>query len=63
MLTGSVVIYACGVLWLHHCAPASSWSTTLEDGLYPFVAGDIVKLYLAAAALPGAWKLVRRQKS
>ena len=26
----------------------SSWQTTLEDGLYPFVAADLVKLYLAA---------------
>jgi biotin transport system substrate-specific component len=59
MLTGSVVIYACGVIWLHHSIGVS-WSTTLVDGLYPFVPGDIVKLYLAAAALPAAWTLVRR---
>lgn len=59
MLTGSVVIYACGVVWLHHSIGVN-WSTTLVDGLYPFVPGDIVKLYLAAAALPAAWKLVRR---
>jgi biotin transport system substrate-specific component len=59
MLTGSVVIYACGVVWLHHSLHVS-WSTTLVDGLYPFVPGDIVKLYLAAAALPAAWKLVSR---
>ena len=59
MLTGSVVIYVCGVVWLHHSIGVS-WSTTLVDGLYPFVPGDIVKLYLAAAALPAAWKLVHR---
>ena len=59
MLSGSVVIYACGVIWLHHVIGAS-WNTTLVDGLYPFVPGDIVKLYLAAAALPAAWKLVAR---
>lgn len=33
---------------------------TLEYGLYPFVPGEILKLYLAAALLPGAWALVRR---
>jgi biotin transport system substrate-specific component len=59
MLTGSVVIYACGSLWLHHYLQVS-WNTTLVDGVYPFVPGDIVKLYLAAAALPAAWKLVHR---
>jgi biotin transport system substrate-specific component len=59
MLTGSVVIYFCGALWLHHDLHLS-WNTTLVDGVYPFVPGDIVKLYLAAAALPAAWTLVRR---
>jgi biotin transport system substrate-specific component len=57
MLTGNVVIYALALPWLHHDLHAS-WATTLEDGLYPFVAGDMIKVYLAAAALPGAWKLV-----
>jgi biotin transport system substrate-specific component len=59
MLTGSVVIYVCGALWLHHDLHLN-WNTTLVDGVYPFVPGDIVKLYLAAAALPAAWKLVHR---
>jgi biotin transport system substrate-specific component len=59
MLSGSVVIYACGALWLHHWLGAS-WNTTLTDGVYYFVPGDLVKLYLAAAALPAAWQLVRR---
>jgi hypothetical protein len=31
---------------------------TPEASLYPFVPGDIVKLYLAAAVLPAAWKVV-----
>jgi biotin transport system substrate-specific component len=59
MLTGSVVIYICGVAWLHHFLGVN-WSTTLDDGLYPFVPGDMLKVYLAAAALPGAWRLVDR---
>ena len=62
MLTGSVVIYACGAIWLHHYLHAS-WNTTLVDGVYYFIPGDLVKLYLAAAALPGAWKLVQRLRS
>jgi len=57
MLNGNVVIYIFGLLWLHHWLHAS-WATTLTDGLYPFVAGDVIKLYLAALALPGAWRLV-----
>jgi len=62
MLTGNVVIYAFGLLWLHHYLHVN-WPKTLEYGLYPFVPGDVIKLYLAAAALPTAWKLVGRLKS
>jgi biotin transport system substrate-specific component len=61
MLTGSVVIYVCGLLWLHHYLHIN-WPKTLEFGLYPFVPGDIIKLYLAAAALPVSWRLVGRLK-
>jgi biotin transport system substrate-specific component len=61
MLTGSVIIYASGLAWLHHYLDGS-WEATLTAGLYPFVAGDVAKLYLAALALPAAWKLVERVK-
>lgn len=30
---------------------------TLVAGFYPFVVGDMIKLYIAAIALPGAWAL------
>jgi biotin transport system substrate-specific component len=62
MLTGSVVIYLCGALWLRHYLHLN-WASTLEDGVYPFIPFDLVKLYLAAAALPSAWTLVKRLKS
>jgi biotin transport system substrate-specific component len=61
MLTGNVVIYAFGLAWLHHNLEVN-WPTALELGLYPFVGGDVIKLYLAALALPGAWKLVEHVK-
>ena len=59
MLTGNVVIYAIGLPWLA-AVLHTSLERTLELGLYPFVVGDLVKLYLAGAALPLAWRLVRR---
>jgi biotin transport system substrate-specific component len=61
MLSGNVVIYLFGLPWLHHSLNVS-WTKALEYGLYPFVAGDVVKVYLAALALPGAWRLVKRVK-
>jgi biotin transport system substrate-specific component len=62
MLTGNVVIYLFGLPWLAHVLH-TNLEQTLQDGLYPFVPGDTFKLYLAAAALPGAWKLVGRLRS
>ena len=59
MLTGSVVVYAFGLPWLAREIGAGV-EGTLEAGLYPFVVGDLLKLYLAGALLPGAWKLVER---
>jgi biotin transport system substrate-specific component len=61
MLIGNVVIYGFGLAWLHHYLHVN-WQTTLVDGLYPFVAGDVIKLFLAALALPSAWALIRGVK-
>ncbi len=62
MLSGSVVIYLFGLPWLAHVANLDL-SGTLEAGLYPFVVGDLVKLYLAGMLLPGAWRLVKRLRA
>ncbi len=61
MLTGNVVIFALGLLWLSHVL-GTGLKATLEAGLYPFVVGDLLKLYLAGALLPGAWRLVERAR-
>jgi biotin transport system substrate-specific component len=59
MLMGSVVIYVFGLPWLAHVADYG-WEQTFEAGLYPFVVGDLLKLYLAGALLPAVWRLVER---
>jgi biotin transport system substrate-specific component len=59
MLIGSVIIYAFGLPWLAHVADLG-WRQTFENGLYPFVVGDLAKLWLAAALLPAAWRVVER---
>jgi biotin transport system substrate-specific component len=61
MLTGNVVIYLAGLPWLAAKIDAGL-EDTLEAGLYPFVVGDLLKLYLAGALLPAAWRLVRHLK-
>ncbi len=61
MLTGNVVIYLFGLPWLA-VVLGTSLEKTLELGLYPFVPGDMLKLYLAAALLPTAWKLASKRR-
>ncbi len=62
ILTGNVVIYLVGLPWLAIVLD-TSLEKTLEYGLYPFVPGDALKLYLAAMLLPGARKLVERVRA
>ena len=56
-LTGSVVIYLCGVPWLANVLGVS-WTRAVELGAAPFVLGDLIKVGLAGALLPAAWRLV-----
>ncbi|MDQ3890045.1 MAG: biotin transporter BioY [Actinomycetota bacterium] len=59
LLTGNVAVYLFGLPWLAR-ALDTGFERTLELGLYPFVVGDVVKLYLAGALLPSAWRVVER---
>jgi biotin transport system substrate-specific component len=59
MLTGNTLVYLVGLPWLA-VVLHTNFEKTLELGLYPFVPGDLLKVYLAAAALPAAWALVAR---
>lgn len=60
MLCGNVVVYLIGLPWLA-ASLGTSLERTLELGLYPFVPGDVLKLYLAAALLPAAWRVAGRR--
>ncbi|MEM6461977.1 MAG: biotin transporter BioY [Pseudomonadota bacterium] len=56
MLIGNIVIYIAGLVWLGSIVgwdkPLLAW------GLTPFLAGDALKLVLAAVLMPALWKLV-----
>ena len=57
---GNAVIYLFGLPWLafalSNLSLASEISAVLMAGLVPFLVGDAIKMALAAAALPLAWK-------
>jgi biotin transport system substrate-specific component len=57
MIVGNVIIYAFGFLWLQHATGLSAHDTWVA-GVRPFLAGDAIKIVLAAGLLPAGWKLV-----
>ena len=65
MASGLALVFACGVTWLALFArPAGvGFSAALRTGLYPFVAADVIKLFIAAGIMPGVWQLVGRRNS
>jgi biotin transport system substrate-specific component len=60
MLIGNVILYVPGLIWLAY--KIDSFDNALVFGLYPFIVGDLMKLYVAAVALPGAWEFIGRKQ-
>lgn len=57
MAIGNVLIYALGLPWLAVVAGFTP-TETLQNGLLPFILGDVLKLVLAAVLFPAAWWVV-----
>ncbi|WP_255658804.1 biotin transporter BioY [Actinoplanes sp. L3-i22] len=61
MFLGNLLIYLIGVPWL-------ALMTTMDlpeafgKGVVPYLLGDVLKIMLAAAVLPGAWHLLNRKR-
>jgi len=60
MLLGSGVIYLCGLAWL---VTFTGVDKVLIMGFYPFLPGDILKLFIATLLLPSGWKVLAWLKS
>jgi len=62
MVLGNAALYVPGIIWLHEqfriVNIPISWETALDYGLWPFIAGDLAKLVLAALAVPAGWAAV-----
>jgi biotin transporter BioY len=59
MLTGELVMYTFGLMWLSHFV---STDKILATGFYPFVIGDLIKMLAAALLLPAGWFLLKRNR-
>lgn len=59
MVVGNVLMYAFGVPYLAFALDMSA-GDAIAAGMTPFLAGDAVKLVVAALLLPGTWALVNK---
>ena len=59
MVVGNAIIYVFGTTWL---AVSLQWdpATAIVKGVLPFLAGDALKILIAAGVLPLAWRVVRK---
>ena len=55
MLAGNIILYVPGLIQLSFFVPEGK---VLQYGLYPFILGDLIKLYVASLAVPCAWSLL-----
>jgi biotin transport system substrate-specific component len=62
LVLGNIVIYAFGVTGLI-ASTGMGLTTALAKGVAPFLVGDLIKIAVAAALLPAAWKLVGARRS
>ena len=61
MLCGLAVVFAGGLLWLMIASrPPLGVSAALAAGFLPFIVPDLLKLLVAAAVMPGLWKITGR---
>ncbi len=57
MVLGTVAIYVPGVIWLSYLI---GFEKAVTFGLYPFIAGDLLKIGLGTAILPLAWVAIQK---
>ena len=58
MICGLAVVFAGGILWLTIASrPPIGLSGALATGFVPFIIPDLVKLLVAAAVMPGLWRI------
>lgn len=59
MIVGEAILFTVGTIWLGNNLHVNA-SKAIEYGVTPFLIWEVVKVAVAALALPSAWKLARR---
>lgn len=62
MLSGSVIIFSFGLIWLHYFT-GKDWAWTINAGFTPFIIGEVLKITIAGTALPVVWRFIHARRS
>jgi biotin transport system substrate-specific component len=58
MAAGLAIIFSSGVAWIAWGPASAGIARAIAAGLVPFLPADLLKIVLAAAVLPSAWRLI-----
>lgn len=53
MLAGSLVLFTCGVVWLHYAAGHATWFESIEKGWLRFIPVDLAKIMFVGLLYTG----------
>ncbi len=59
MVAGSLVLFTCGVVWLHYAAGHATWFESLDKGWFRFIPVDIAKMLMVSILYTGSRRLLR----
>lgn len=60
MMAGALLLFTCGVVWLHTAAGHATWWESIYRGAVLFVAWDLLKVWVVASGYAGLRKLTAR---
>lgn len=59
MIVGSLVLFTCGVVVLHHAAGHATWFESIDKGWLRFIPVDIAKMLMVSIVYTGSRRLFR----
>jgi biotin transport system substrate-specific component len=60
MISGSIVLFTLGVLWLHYAADHTTWFESIDKGWLRFAPVDLAKILAVALLYQGSRALTRK---
>jgi len=57
MLVGSLILFTCGIIWLHYVAGHATWVESIDKGWLRFIPADLAKILLVGLVYTGTRRI------